>query len=138
MQPELLEFHMERLSKAQHKGFRSTIVRHVGDALSGTQRRDQQHATAPALCQSLAKVMRQIKMGDNIEAHDAEQRTSFERQELARDASPGVRDQQADVKIIGCGRDRCEKAILTEVYPDSTILNAEFSRELMAQLFQQK
>src|SRR5262245_38860504 len=138
MQPELLEFYMERLAQAQHKGFGSTIVGQIGDAFSGAHRRDQKHPTASARCQSLTKVMGQVKVGDDVEAHDAEQRSPFVSQELAGDASAGVGDQQADVKIMG----RClylfEKAILTEVYPYNTIFNAEFSLKLTAQLFQQR
>src|SRR5262249_9138797 len=105
---------------------------HVRDTLSGAHRRDQEHPTASARCQPLTEVMGQIKMGDDVEPHDAEQRTSFEGQELAGDASAGVGDQQADVKIMGCGVDRFEKVLFGEVYAYSTILNAKFALELMA------
>src|SRR5215210_4986996 len=123
MQPELLELNVQRLAEAQHKGFGSTIVGHVGDTLSGAHRRDQEYPTAPARCQSLTEVMGQVKMGDDVEAHDAEQRTPFEGQELAGDASAGVGDQQANVKITSRFCERFEKVILGEVYPYGSILN---------------
>src|SRR5262245_38719059 len=138
MQAELLKLNMERLSQAQHKGFRSTIVGHVGDALCGAHRRDQQHPTASALCQPPTEVIGQIKMGDDVEAHNAEQRIPFERQELAGDAGAGVGDQQANVKIIGRCLNRFEKVLRGEVYTYSSIVNAELVLELMAKFFQQR
>src|SRR6266516_3607443 len=117
---------MQGLPQAQHKGFSSTIVRHVGDALSGAHRRDQEHPTASARCQSLTEVMGQVKMGDDVEAHDAEQHTPFEGQELTGDASARVGDQEANVKITGSCLNLFENVILGEVYPYSSIVNAEF------------
>src|SRR4051794_2618353 len=82
--------------------------------------------------------MGQVKVGDDVEAHDAEQRTPFQGQELTGDASASVGDQQADVKIMGRCLNLFEKVVLGKVYPYSTALNAEFMLELTAQLFQQR
>jgi hypothetical protein len=65
------------------------------------------------------------------------QRPALNCQEIPVNSRAGIGDHEANVKTTGCLCEWFEKALVAEVYPDGSILNAELFRQTTPDFFQQ-
>jgi hypothetical protein len=136
MHTYLLELDMERFSQAEHIGFGGCILRRERYPLQARRRCHQEQPTPPALCQVLAKVVRQAQMRFDVQAQTLLQGPVVHGQKIASSHRPRVGNHEANIQIMGGFLQLLEEIVGGEIQSNGSIVDAECLREFVPERFE--